>query len=112
DYWRFTPEALKLLLADYPSRIIGWHGPKRRPLNVWGVAMREQCPPISETQYVRYRTLVTRYARQPLSWPRRLRYQLGRWICGRRPFSPYLEQEGWESEWHVCKRPKIRREAG
>src|SRR5205085_2657058 len=42
DYWRFTPEALQLLLADYPSRLLGWHGPPRRPLNVWALAFREQ----------------------------------------------------------------------
>src|SRR5262249_7540605 len=31
DYWRFTPEALELLLEDYPSKIIGWHGTRHRP---------------------------------------------------------------------------------
>ena len=25
DYWRFTPQALELLLRDYPSKILGWH---------------------------------------------------------------------------------------
>src|SRR6266851_8578802 len=25
DYWRFTPDAFKLLLAEYPSKIIGSH---------------------------------------------------------------------------------------
>src|SRR5215831_10178505 len=27
DYWRFTPEALELLLEDYPSKVVGWQGP-------------------------------------------------------------------------------------
>src|SRR5579883_2565433 len=27
DYWRFTPEALNLLLAAYPTRILGQQGP-------------------------------------------------------------------------------------
>jgi len=38
DYWRFTPEALRLLLDSLPTKIIGYNGPRRRPLNVWAVA--------------------------------------------------------------------------
>src|SRR5262249_14474318 len=41
DYWRFTPQALDLLLTDYPQRILGWHGPAKRPLNVWAIGFRE-----------------------------------------------------------------------
>ena len=46
DYWRFTPQALKLLLADYPSKLTGWHGPPKRPANVWVLALREEAAPI------------------------------------------------------------------
>jgi SAM-dependent methyltransferase len=98
DYWRFTPQALRLLLEDYPRKIIGWHGPAKRPAGVWAVAFREQHPPIMEEQLARYRELVGRYAREPLSWTRRLRYGLGRWFFGRGPFAPYLERERWETE--------------
>jgi SAM-dependent methyltransferase len=98
DYWRFSPEALKLLLENYPQYILGQQGPPRRPANVWAVAFREGWPPLTALQFEHYRTLVGRYARQPLSWQRGLRYRLGRWLCGRRPFVPYLDQERWETE--------------
>jgi SAM-dependent methyltransferase len=102
DYWRFTPEALELLLQDYPSKLLGWHGPRRRPASVWALAFREARPPITPAQFERYRTLLGRYARQPLSLSKQFRYRLGRWLCGRRPFAPFLEQERWET---VCRIP-------
>lgn len=98
DYWRFTPQALQVLLEDYPHRIVGWHGPAKRPAGVWAVAFREQHPPISEAQFARYRELVGRYAREPLSWGRRLRYRVGRCLFGRGPFAPYLDRDQWETE--------------
>jgi SAM-dependent methyltransferase len=104
DYWRFTPDSLDVLLEDYPSRIVGWHGPTTRPANVWSLAFREGRPPISSGEYDRYRTLVGRYARQPLPWKRRLRYQLGRLIGGRRPFAPYLDRERWDGR---CVSPSV-----
>ncbi len=97
DYWRFTPAALEVMLADYPQRIIGWHGPRNKPLHVWAVACRERLV-ISATEFATYQVLLARYAWQPLSWSKRLRYGLGRLICGRRPFLPYLEQNRWETE--------------
>jgi SAM-dependent methyltransferase len=104
DYWRFTPEAFEVLLRDYPSRIVGWHGPERRPAAVWALAFRERHPPITLEQHERYRTLLARYGRQPMSWARKARYRLGRIICGRRPVAPYLDQERWET---VCRTPSL-----
>jgi SAM-dependent methyltransferase len=98
DYWRFTPEALKLLLADYPSKLIGWHGPTKRPANVWALAYREQRPAITVEQYERYRALMGKYALMPLSWQKRLRYRVGRWLFGARPFAPFLERDHWQTE--------------
>lgn len=98
DYWRFTPEAFEVLLETYPQRILGWHGPPRRPANVWAVAFREGCPPATRQQFDRYRELLDHYAHQPMSWRRTLRYRLGRWLCGSRPFAPYLDRERWETE--------------
>jgi SAM-dependent methyltransferase len=100
DYWRFTPEALEWLLERYPSRILGWHGPRRKPINVWAVAFREGRPAPTPAEFDRYRALLTHYGREPLSAGRRWRYQVGRWLCGSRPFAPYLEHERWES---VCR---------
>ena len=56
DYWRFTPDALKLLLEAYPSKILGWNGPTTRPANVWCLAFREDRPPITPAQFDRYQT--------------------------------------------------------
>jgi SAM-dependent methyltransferase len=97
DYWRFTPEALELLLEDYPSKVLGWQGPVKRPANVWALAFRAGRPPITAAEFAAYRERVRRYAREPLPWAKRLRYRLGRWLCGRRPFAPYLDQERWET---------------
>ncbi|HEV3448200.1 MAG TPA: class I SAM-dependent methyltransferase [Gemmataceae bacterium] len=104
DYWRFTPEAFEVLLENYPQRILGWHGPPRRPANVWAVAFREQCASATRRQYDKYRELLDRYAHQPMSWGRSLRYRLGRWLCGSRPFAPYLDRERWETE---CRNSRV-----
>jgi SAM-dependent methyltransferase len=104
DYWRFTPQALEVLLEDYPSKILGWHGPAKRPAEVWAVAFREEHPPITGAQFAQYRTLVRGYAREPLHWARRLRYGMGRWLFGRGPFAPYLDREQWETE---CLTPSL-----
>jgi SAM-dependent methyltransferase len=98
DYWRFTPEAIKLMLTDYPSKIVGWHGPKTRPSSVWAVAFREGRPPITASEYRLYQCRMNEYARMPLPWHRRLYYQVGRLLCGRRPFAPYLDRERWQTE--------------
>lgn len=100
DYWRFTPAAFEVLLEQYPSKIIGWHGPKQRPANVWAFACREKHPAITPEQFARYRRLLSIYAREPAtSWTRRWRYRLARLLCGRGPFAPYLDRNRLES---VC----------
>jgi SAM-dependent methyltransferase len=104
DYWRFTPQAFELLLEEYPTRILGWHGPVKRPANVWALAFREGHRSLTPAQFEQYRTLLRRYAQQPLAWRRALRYRLGRWLCGRRPFAPYLDQERWETQ---CRTPSL-----
>lgn len=98
DYWRFTPEAFDSLLENYPTRVLGWHGPERRPLNVWAAAFREKAAAPTDTQLAQYRTLLSRYAREPMSLGRRFRYRLGRMLCGRRPFAPHLDREKWQTE--------------
>jgi SAM-dependent methyltransferase len=105
DYWRFTPSAFEVLLERYPSKIIGWHGPRGRPANVWALAFGDQRPPITSRQFAHYQTRLNRYAREPLSWGRRLRYGLARWLCGRGPFAPYLERNRLES---VCRNSQLQ----
>lgn len=97
DYWRFTPDALELLLEDYPQRILGRQGPPRRPTNVWALAFAAGRPTITEGEWQRYRRLLGCYAHQPLRWSKRLRYGMGRFLCGARPFAPYVEQGRWDT---------------
>jgi SAM-dependent methyltransferase len=108
DYWRFTPEAFDFLLQPYPTRILGWHGPKRRPANVWAIGFGEEAPPVLPQRVAIYRSLLDEYARQPISWTKELRYRLGRWIGGRRAFAPFLERERWEI---VCRSRSTSRSA-
>jgi len=100
DYWRFTPDAFEVLLESYPQRIVGWHGPPQRPASVWALALREKRAPITAEQFNRYRRLLGRYAREPLSWGRWLRYNVARLLCGRGHFAPYLDQESLETRLH------------
>jgi SAM-dependent methyltransferase len=104
DYWRFSPQALELLLDRYPQKIVGWHGPKKRPAGVWALAFRESRPAITPEQLSGYRHLLRLYARQPLPRFQSLRYRVGRMFCGRGPFAPALDQERWEIE---CRSPML-----
>jgi SAM-dependent methyltransferase len=105
DYWRFTPEALDLMLEDYPYRILGWQGPRKRPLHVWALAFGDDRPPPSQEQLCTYELLLRWHAREPLRWHKRLRYAVGRWLCGRGPFAPYLDRERWEIECRPLSSP-------
>jgi SAM-dependent methyltransferase len=98
DYWRFTPAAFDTLLERFPTRVVGWHGPERKPLNVWAAAFREDAVVPSDDQYEAYRRRLGAYAKEPLGWKRHLTYGLGRVLCGRRPFAPHLDRERWETE--------------
>jgi SAM-dependent methyltransferase len=97
DYWRFTPQALDVMLEDYPSRLTGAHGPSKRPANVWALAFREEAPPITGSAFDEYRDRLRLYARQPLSWGRAIRYRLAGMLGGRGRYAPYLEQGKWET---------------
>lgn len=98
DYWRFTPLALDMLLERFPYRILGWHGPAKRPINVWAVAFGKDRPQPSKEQLERYAGLLRNYAHEkPQPW-RTLRYRAARVLCGRGPFASHLEQDHWELE--------------
>jgi SAM-dependent methyltransferase len=98
DYWRFTADGLDLLLDRYPVRLLGTQGPRTKPHNVWALALRERGTRITPAQLTEYRRLIGEYARQPLPLGRRLRYWVGRLICGRRPFTPWFDRERWSVE--------------
>lgn len=105
DYWRFTPEALRFLLEPYPSKLIGWHGPRTRPANVWAVAFREQHPGVTEKDLPAFERKLTELAHEPLPWTRKLRYLAGRLICGSRPFAPWLQRNCWENHCYQNDEP-------
>jgi len=42
DYWRFTPEAFKLLLKKFPIKIIGVQGNPEHPHTVYGIGLKSQ----------------------------------------------------------------------
>lgn len=107
DYWRFTPEAYHLLLEKYPQRLVGWHGPKNRPLAVWALALREEAPLLGPERLAHYHACMNRYAHEPLRWKKKIRYLLGRLLCGAAPFEPYLQMDRWECEYR-CETPKPR----
>lgn len=101
DYWRFTPEALRSLLQDFPSLIVGSHGPQGRPLNVWAVAAGKEYPAFTTEQHTVFQAKIRQYARQPLSFGRQLRYTLGGLLFGRGPFATRLDAEQFQTE--LCK---------
>jgi SAM-dependent methyltransferase len=97
DYWRFTPEAVRLLLDRLPTKIVGSHGPAKHPLNVWAIAAGPKYPPISEDQHRLFLQRISSYAQQRPSWPKRIRFRVGRLVCGRGPFAQYFDAEHVES---------------
>jgi SAM-dependent methyltransferase len=99
DYWRFTPEALEVMLEDYPSRFMAWHGPDERPENVWALAYREDHAPVTSQQIARYESLLSQYGSYRLRKNRRWRYRLFDWLDGRRWCAPLLERERFVTRW-------------
>jgi SAM-dependent methyltransferase len=93
DYWRFTPEAFGVLLEEYPQRVMGWHGPDERPENIWCLALREECAPITESQFARYRALLPTPGVWPMRRKRRWRYRLFDWLDGRGWCAPLTQRE-------------------
>jgi SAM-dependent methyltransferase len=91
DYWRFTPEALDVLLDKYPFRVTGYHGTKNRPWSVWAIAFREHARIPTDHQIAAYRDRLREYAKQPVPLLRRIRHSMGKWIAGKRPLQPFLE---------------------
>lgn len=100
DYWRFSPAAMNTLLEGMPQRIIGWHGPAKRPANVWAIGFGHAAKPIAGEQFDRFVQLLRQHAHQPLKMSRVIRYNLARVLVGRGPFANYLDQSRWNVEFH------------
>jgi SAM-dependent methyltransferase len=99
DYWRFTPEALDSLLENqFPQRLLGQHGPAKRPANTWIVAFGPEYPRVPEEQVRQYGGAIRKLARSPAEVSRTVRYRLARLLCGRGPFSAHLERDQFSVE--------------
>ena len=111
DYWRFTPQAFEFLLAKYPARVLGLARPRAPAAERLGGRLpRGRRPADAGAVRVLPRRCCAEYAREPLSPGRRLLYGLGRVLCGRRPFAPYLDRDRWETELHqgpACGRASL-----
>jgi len=98
DYWRFTPEALDVLLDRYAMRLVGWHGPEKRPANVWAAAFRERAKAPSDAQLATYRQTLTDHVKGLPSKPwQTFKYSVGQVLFGRRPFAQALDHNAWGS---------------
>jgi SAM-dependent methyltransferase len=98
DYWRFTPQAMELLLGRFGRKIVGWEGQKKRPAHVWALAFGNEHPAIKPEQLERYASLLNQYAREPADPWREMRYRLARGLCGRGPFASFLDRNQWETQ--------------
>jgi len=98
DYWRFTPEAFRLLLDRLPAKLIGFHGPAKRPLDVWAVAAGSEYPKFTEQQHEQFQFRIAQYARQRLPWHKHIRYRIARLIGGRGPFAAFFDAEKFDSQ--------------
>jgi SAM-dependent methyltransferase len=112
DYWRFTPDGLRLLLDRMPQKIVGYNGPRRRPLNVWALAAGPEYPRITDAQHDRFYACVKQHARMPMPWSKRLRYGVGRILFGSRPFAPLLEANHFDTHLYDEMEPDLRSSPG
>jgi len=90
DYWRFTLEGLGRLLEGFPRRICGQQGYRKTPRVVFAVAFK---PPLSENfeeRCERFERVLSERGRRHLPFSRMLRYRLGSFFFGKRPFRDYL----------------------
>lgn len=61
DYWRFTPEGLKLLLSDFEEKYIGFEGNVLKPKTVLAIAVKK--PSLSHLKQIK--KLVSLYKKTP-----------------------------------------------
>ncbi|MEK6233931.1 MAG: class I SAM-dependent methyltransferase [Planctomycetales bacterium] len=97
DFWRFTPSALESLLQPYPTKIIGYHGPAKRPIHVWAIAAGPDYPEITEEQSRAFQAEIQRRAPRPDSLSKQLRRRLAGVLCGRSLVAPQLESNSFHT---------------
>jgi len=55
DYWRFTPEAFRLLLRPFQTALISYEGEPEIPHTVFGLASKSRFPEAAVAEYLRRR---------------------------------------------------------
>jgi hypothetical protein len=55
DYWRFTPEAFRLLLRPFQTAFVSYEGKPEIPHTVFGVASKSRLPDEAVAEYLRRR---------------------------------------------------------
>jgi hypothetical protein len=55
DYWRFTPEAFRLLLRPFQTALISYEGEPEIPHTVFGLASKSRLPEEAVAEYLRRR---------------------------------------------------------
>jgi len=55
DYWRFTPEAFRLLLRPFRTALVSYEGEPELPHTVFGLASKSRLPEAAVAEYLRRR---------------------------------------------------------
>jgi SAM-dependent methyltransferase len=100
DYWRFTPQALNSLLRNYPQRLVGYQGARKRPIGCWAVAFGPDRPPLAPEEVRAFRQRLAQYGHWPLKPIQWFRYLAGRLLFGRRPFERHLHRNQFQFTWY------------
>jgi len=95
DYWRFTPEAFELLFGGATTRILGWQGSAKRPLNTWVVLFGKDRQPLTRKELLSFSQALNQNTPEPIGWFREIVYGILAKVLGRRVFSPWLDRDGW-----------------
>ncbi len=100
DYWRFSPAAFELLFAQANTRIVGWQGSAKRPLNSWVILFGKDRDPLTKTDLSHFSKTLNLNCAEPIGWVRRVAFEVLALAVGRRVFSPWLDRNFWELRAH------------
>lgn len=64
DYWRFTPDAMRHIFADFGASLFGWHGNAEKPHTVFAVAVKDA----ARVYDAEFRAIEQAYRRAVRTW--------------------------------------------
>lgn len=100
DYWRFSPQAFELLFGKTTTRIVGWQGSTKRPLNSWVILFGKDREPPKKSDLSHFAKTLNLNCSEPIGWVRRGVFEVLALAIGRRVFSPWLDRNRWELRAH------------